>query len=216
MELDRAPGRRSWQVAAALMLALATVGGTGCVSSSVPGYQLRAVPRGFLFTANVNSGVNPLPDREMLSHGAWLGDIESFEPQSTIDVFRYAGAVSIEEARAVRDAQAGKYGHPASIDYGPVGTVTIDGRPAFAWMETRYDERGAVRSLEYQAVIPTDTVSYLVAFSTGAAPRLHPDSLTRVVHSWGPGKTEVLWGPITIAAALLLGLAALLVYKGRG
>jgi hypothetical protein len=214
MDKDTASSRRGWQVAA--VLALLTSGVIGCVSSSVPGYQLRAVPRGFLFTANVTPGTTPLPDREMLSHGVWLGDIVTFEPQSTIDVTRYAGAVSIEESRAVRDAQASKYGRPASIDYGEVETVTIDGRPAFAWMETRYDEHGAVRSMEYQAVIPTDTVSYLVAFSTSAAPRLHPDSLTRVVQSWGPGRTEVLWGPITVAVALLIGLAALLVYKARG
>lgn len=214
MELYGASRRRGWQVAA--VLALVTSGVTGCVSPSVPGYQVRAVPKGFLFTANANTGANPLPDREMLSHGVWFGDIESFEPRSSIYITRYAGAVSIEEARAVRDVQAGKYGNPASIDYGQVETVTIDGRPAFTWMETRYDEHDAVRSREYQAVIPTDTVSYLVAFSTRAAPRLHPDSLTRVVHSWGPGKTEVLWGPIKIAVALLLGLAALFVYKARG
>jgi hypothetical protein len=58
-------------------------------------------------------------------------------------------------------------------------------------------------------------VSYVVAFGTAAARRLYPDSLTTVVQSWGPGKTEVLWGAILAAAGILGGLAALLFWRAR-
>jgi len=186
-----------------------------CLKPSVPGYQVHDVPEGFLFTANANTGVSAFPDRDILSRGVWMGDIETFEPQSEIYVTRYSGNITIEEAEVARDAQASRYGNPSSIDYARVATVTIDGRSAFAWMETRYDENSAVRSLEYKAVIPYDTVTYSVEFNTSVAHRLHPDSLTRVVHSWGPGETEVLWGAILIVGGVLAGLAALLVFLAR-
>ena len=123
--------------------------------------------------------------------------------------------MTIDECETARDVQARRYGNPASIDYGRVETVTIDGRTAFAWMETRYDENRAVRSLDYTAVIPYDTVSYAVEFTTSAAHRLHPDSLTRVVHSWRRGETDVHWNVILIVAGVLAGLAGVLMYWGR-
>lgn len=199
----------------AAAVVLTVVGAAGCVAPAVPGYQLRDVPAGFVFTANTNTGVTAFPDREVLSRGVWLGDIETFQPQSEISITRYSGNVTIEEAEAARDVQASRYGNPSSIDYGRVATVMIDERVAFAWMETRYDENNAVRSLDYTAVMPYDTVTYVVAFNTSRDRRLHPDSLTRVVHSWGRGQTEVLWGPILVAAAVLGGLAMLLVFRTR-
>ena len=213
MDINRVFRCHLRQMAAAL--ALTMVGAAACVAPSVPGYQVQGVPEGFLFTANANTGVNVIPDRDILSRGVWLGDIETFEPQSEIYVTRYSGNVTVEEAEAARDVQASRYGNPSSIDYGRVATVTIDGRAAYAWMETRYDEHSTVRSLGYQAVIPYDTVTYAVEFTTSAAHRLHPDSLTRVVHSWGRAKTEVLWGAILVAAAVLAGLATLLGYRAR-
>ena len=197
------------------LLALAAGAAAGCARPTIPGLQVRAVPAGFLFTANTDAGRNAFPDRELLSRGVWYGDIESFQPQSELFVSRYAGTISIEEARAAREAQAGLYGHPASIDYGTVAPVTIDGRQAYAWLETRYDERQAVRSLAYSVVIPYDSVSYALEFSTSAANRLVPDSLTRVVGSWGPGKTEVLWGVIAAVAAAVVGIALFLAYLMR-
>lgn len=186
-----------------------------CAKSSIPGLQLRGVPAGFLYTANTDAGRNAFPNRELLGRGAWYGDTESFQPQSEIFVTRYAGVITRADAQAARDAQASLYGHPASIDYGAVAPVTIDSRPGYAWLETRFDEHGAVRSLSYSAVIPYDTVSYALEFSTSAAVRLVPDSLTRVVRSWGAGKTEVRWGLIKIAGLALLGLAGFLVYLAR-
>lgn len=201
------------QVLTALVLALA--GTTGCAKPSVPGYQLRAVPAGFLYTANADFGVNPFPDRTPLSHGAWLGDAESVQPQSEIFITRYRGVVTPAEAGAAREAQASRYGHPASIDYGAVTPVTIDGRPAVAWLETRYDEHHAVRSLKYSAVIPYDSVSYAVEFDTAAPDRLQPDSLIQVVHSFGRGQTTDLWGPIKLALLLVVGLGVLLAFRAR-
>ncbi len=201
------------QAPAALVLTM--MGAAACSAPAVPGYQVQDVPEGFLFTANANTGVHVFPDRDILSRGVWLGDIETFEPQSEIYVTRYSGNVTIGESETARDVQARRYGNPSSIDYGRVATVMIDGRSAFAWMETRYDENSAVRSLEDTAVIPYDTVTYSVEFNTSVAHRLHPDSLTRVVHSWGRGETEVFWGAILIAGAVLAGLAALLVFWTR-
>jgi len=213
--MDVHEGRQGWipQVAIAVVLVMGGVG--ACAKPSIPGLQLRAVPAGFLYTANTDAGRNAFPEREMLSRGVWYGDIESFQPQSEIFVTRYAGGIMLDEARAAREAQAGTYGHPASIDYGAVAAVTIDGRPGYAWLETRYDEHRAVRSLSYSAVIPYDSVSYALEFSTSAPARLVPDSLTRVVQSWGAGKTVVLWGVIKVVAAVLIGLAALLAYRAR-
>ncbi|MDH3423082.1 MAG: hypothetical protein OEN00_08815, partial [Gemmatimonadota bacterium] len=73
----------------------------------------------------------------------------------------------------------------------------------------------AVRSMDYMAVIPYDSVTYAVEFNTSVAARLHPDSLTRVVHSWGLGETVVLWGVILRIGAVLVGLGLLLAYRAR-
>ncbi len=158
-----------------------------CGEASIPGYQVQGVPEGFVYSANVDKEPAVFPDRVILGQGAWLGDIRTFEPQSEIVVTRYGGSVSFDEARAARDVQAGRYGNPASIDYGDVVPVTIDGRSAFAWLETRYDEYGAVRSMDYKTIIPYDTLTYALEFSTSEPVRLHPDSLVRVLHSWGEG-----------------------------
>jgi hypothetical protein len=213
VHIDEGLRTRLRQASAALVLTMIAV--AACVAPAVPGYQVQEVPRGFLFAANDSNGVKVFPDRDILNWGVWLGDVETFEPQSEIYVTRYSGNVTIEEAEAARDVQASRYGNPSSIDYGRVETVAIDGRAAFTWMETRHDENGAVRSLDYTAVIPYDTVTYAVKFNTSAAQRLHPDSLTRVVHSWGLGETEVLWGAVLATATVLAGLAALLVYWSR-
>jgi len=209
---EKAPSHR-WQATA---LTLMAIGLAGCSQPAVRGYQLQVVPEGFLYSANVTQGVNVFPDREILSQGMWLGDIQAFEPQSEIYVTRYVGNATLEQSQASRNVQATRYGNPASIDYGPVVPVTIDGQAAFAWMETRFDENDAVRSMKYTAAIPYDTVTYTVEFSTSVARRLHPDSLTRVVHSWGFGETVVLWGVIAKVGAVLAALVGLLVYKARG
>ena len=204
---------RPWQAAAAL--AVLAVGVAACSAPAIRGYQLQDVPEGFLFSANFDGGSSLLPDRELLSRGVWLGDTRTFEPQSQIQVTRYRGDASLEESQAARDVLASRYGNPASIDYGRVEPVTIDGRASFAWLETRYDENGAVRSLEYRAVIPYDSVTYTVEFNTSAADRLHPDSLTRVVHGWGRGETEVLWSAILPIAAALTAALFLLYWMKR-
>ena len=213
--VDRDNGFRGSLRHATAAVILTMVIAAACSAPRIAGYQVQDVPGGFLFTANANDGGSLFPNRNVLSRGVWLGDVETFEPQSEIYVTRYSGNVTVDECETARDVQASRYGNPTSIDYGRVEPVTIDGRAAFAWMETRYDENGAVRSLDYTAVIPYDTVSYAVEFNTSAAHRLHPDSLTRVVHSWGRGETEVHWNVVLVVAVVLAGLAGLLVYWGR-
>ena len=204
---------RPWQAAAVLMLVM--MNAPGCTSPTLDGYQVQAVPARFLFDANAGKGRRIFPARDILSEGAWWGDIRSEEPQSDIFITRYVGNVTLAEAQAAREVQATRYGNPTSIDYGQVAQVSIDGREAFAWMETRFDEHGAVRSLDYKAVIPYDTVTYAVEFSTSAPQRLHPDSLTSVVHSWGVAETVIYWKAIFGVCAVLVGILLYLVSRTR-
>ena len=204
---------RRWQAGVPWTVALVLA--AGCSGPAVPGYQIQDIPDGFLFDANSDKAVSVLSQREMLSQGAWWGDIEAFEPESDIFLTRYAGNATFEEAQAARDLQATRYGNPASIDYGPVVDVFIDGRPAFAWMETRLDENGAVRSMDYKAVIPYDTTTWVVEFSTSERSRLVRDSLIRVVHSFGEGETEVDWGLIRIIGIILVGLVLVVIFASR-
>ena len=205
--------RRGWQAVAIVMLVCASA--PACSAPALEGYQVQAVPERFMFDANASKGRRVFPERVILSEGAWWGDVRSDEPQSDIFITRYVGNATLLESEAARNVQADRYGNPASIDYDQVARVTIDGRAAFVWMETRYDEHGAVRSLDYKAVVPYDTVTYAVEFSTSATHRLHPDSLTSVVHSWGIAETEIYWNAIFGVCAVLAGILLYLMGRTR-
>ena len=202
-----------WQAVAFVMLVASTA--PGCSAPALEGYQVQAIPDGFIFDANVSKGRKIFPDRTVLSEGSWWGDVRSEEPQSDIFVTRYAGNATFLESEGTRNVQADRYGNPATIDYGQVARVAIDGRAAFVWMETRYDLNGNVRSLDYKAVIPYDTVTYAVEFSTSAPHRLHPDSLTSVVHSWGVAETVIYWNAIFGLCAVLAGILLHLMGRTR-
>lgn len=195
------------------VLAPVLVGTSGCSAPAVEGTQIQGAPEGFFFDANAQRSRLVLPERDVLGQGAWWGDIRSEEPQSDLFVTRHGGVATVEEVLAAQNRQATRYGSPTSIDYGDVTSVVIGGRPAWAWMETRYDEHGEVRSLEYTAVIPFDSVSYALQFSTSAPHRLHADSLVRVVHSFGTGEITIHWN--AILGSLLVGGGLLLFLVGR-
>jgi hypothetical protein len=162
------------------------------------------MPEGFRHAPGLGSS-RVFPNRVVLDQGAWYGDLRAMVPETDVFVTTYEGYATMGEAQAARDAQAGEYGNPASVDYGQVTPVTIDGRQAFAWMVTRYDEFGAVRSMDYKAVIPYDTVTHVVELMTSAEARLSPDSLTAIVHSWGVVESAMPWHVVWGLAAVLAG-----------
>ena len=157
----------------------------GCVDRGPETLNFDNVPRDFMFAREASKDRQVLPHREMISQSAWYGDLSGYEPRSEVFMTLYRGAAEVEEAEAARDEQAGRYGNPESIDYGEVSWVNIAGQVSWAWLETRYDERGEVRSLDYKAVVPFDSVTWVLEFGTNARNRLHPDSLIGVVHSFG-------------------------------
>ena len=206
--------RRPWQ-GAVVALASAAALLPGCSAPAVEGLQVQEPPAGFFFDANASKGRAVFPEREILSQGAWWGDIRSEEPRSDIFVTRYPGGVTAEDAQAARDRQAARYGGITSTQYGAVTALTIDARSAFAWLEQRLDENGDLRGLDYKALITYDSVTYAVEFSTSAEHRLHPDSVARVVHSFGMGTTTVHWNMIVGSVLVLGGLLVFLVGRAR-
>ena len=67
--------RRKGQVALVIAVTVASL--PGCSAPAIEGYQIQAPPNGFIFDANSRQGRKIFPEREVLSEGAWWGDIRS-------------------------------------------------------------------------------------------------------------------------------------------
>jgi hypothetical protein len=194
-----------------LVLSAATVLLAGCSRPNFPGPQIQSPPPQFRFDPNSSQARNVFPERSHLRQVAWWR-LGSNDTNSSIFITSYDGASTRNEVQAALDAAAARWGR-VNHRYGGLERLRIDGRPAWGWLETSTLSNGNPGSIDFTAVIPYDTITFVVEISTDESEFLLPDSLRAIVGSFAIGRTEV--DPAGIALGVASALVVLLVLAGR-
>jgi hypothetical protein len=186
-------------------LASTLVLASACDMPRFEGPQIQNPPANFFVQAEAYQQRRLFPEREVAFHTAWVHtDIGGV---SAIYVNGFAGAMTLDDVlegvESIRIAEP----DPDAV-FGEVEALTIDGREAFGWAEKIESTRRGLVDVRYRAVIPYDSITYVVAFASDepSLKRVAPDSLRVVVASFGVGTTT--WNLPLIA--ILLGGSLLL------
>jgi hypothetical protein len=183
---------------------------SGCSTPSLEGGQFEKPPVGFLFDANASKSRDLFPDSETEDQRAWM---TLGEDHNSIFITQYRGTVTREQVQAARDALESKYGH--YLGFGNLEEMTIDGRPAWGWLETQ-DYKGECASLEYKAVVGYEETFYAVEFFAGRQDWRDENKLRIFVKTFKVGRTEPNLAAIAVGGLLLAGTAVLYKKTGRG
>ena len=139
-------------------------------------------------------------DRDHLRQSAWWSGVGDDDENSTIFLTTYAGASTQDEIRAARDLHEDRFGYAA---YSGLEFLRVDGRDAWGWTETQTRDDGRVARIEYTAVVPFDSVTYVVEFSSSEPRFLHAASLRAVVATFAVGRRR--WNVPLLLLVLVLG-----------
>jgi len=143
------------------------------------------------------------PDREVTFHTAWvhtdLGGV------STIYVDEHPEALGVDDALAAREAARAAERDPDAL-YGEIEVLSVDERQGWGWFRRVESPRRGLEQVTYTAVVPYDTVSYALMFTSGepSLKRAAPDTLRAIISSFGIGRTTYNLPLIAIVAGALL------------
>jgi len=172
---------------------------SGCSSPRVEGGVIPHPPTGFAFDANATQARNVYPGGNQLSQRAW-GTFG--EQHDSIYITEYEGSSTRTDAQGARDAQEARYG--GYMQYGPLEDLTIDGRPAWGWLETQM-YKGRLASLEYKAVVSCDDRSFAVEFYGSTDEWRDADKLRAVVSTFEIARPKPNMPAILMGAVIGLG-----------
>jgi hypothetical protein len=184
---------------------------TACSRPRFEGPQVQSPPPRFQFDPNSSQARNVFGERLKVRQVAWWRFGKN-DTGSTIFITTYHGPSTRDAAQSALDTAEEKWGRPTH-EYGGLELLRIDDQTAWGWLETSTRSNGALRGVDYTAVIPYDSVTYVVEFSTDEEELLLPDSLRAIVRTFAVGRTEIDAGGMALAGVAALVL--LLVIGGR-
>jgi hypothetical protein len=179
-----------------------------CEVPTFEGPQLQTRPDGFLMVEGSYSPRPLVSGSTPVFRTAW---VESSADASNIFIEGYPVVVGYEDALAARDSSR-RYAHDAETTFGEVEPIRVDGRDGWGWYErVETPNRGRVW-VAYRALIPYDSVTYAIEFSSGN-PRFKggaPETLKAVISTFGIGRTTYNVPLIALVVGVaLLGVAFL-------
>lgn len=186
------------------LLLLALVTPSACEVPRFQGPQIQNPPLGFLLQPDNHPPTRIFPGRDVIFHSAWVRT--DLSGVSLIFVDGHPGDTSLEEVlTAVEETRQAQ--EDPDTHYGNVEALRIDGRDGWGWYERIESPSRGLVHVVYKAVVPYDTVTYAIEFTSGdpVFKRAAPDTLRTVVASFGVGRT--VWNLPLIAimtGALLL------------
>lgn len=199
--------RRRLATALALILTAA-----GCQMPRFQGPQIQSPPENFLINADNVPGSWMFPDREHTFNTAWVHtDISG---TSLIRVVGHPGTSTPEDVMAARERVIASETDPDMIAE-DIEVLTIDERRAWGWYQRVQSDRRGLVQVSYRAIVPYDTVTYVVEFVSGE-PSLKapaPDTLRAIVSSFAIGRTTLDFPKLAIFVGAVLLLVAFL--RGR-
>jgi len=194
---------RNLRTATVLLIATSAA----CEVPNFEGPQVQTPPPAFFLQDESYQQRRMFDHLDPIYHDAWVETADGHF--SGIFINGYSGTLEMEDVMAAQDSARV---HAATfVRFGEIESITIDERPAWAWAEIRQNQQIGVDWIAYRAMIPYDTISYVVEFH-GGEPGLKakPDTLRTIVASFGIGKTT--WNYPLIAVlfgSLLLGVSVL-------
>ena len=185
---------------------LALVAVSACQMPRFEGPQIQSPPQGFFIQDGTAAAHTLLPDHQATLHRGWVHTEVS--GVSTIFVDGYRGRATVEDAMNAVDIMRTTAKDP-DTRFGGIEVLTIDGREAWGWSESVESARRGLVEVSYRAIIPYDTITYTVEFTSGepSFKIAAPDTLRATVASFAVGKTTWNFPLIAmgIGAILLLG-----------
>lgn len=178
---------------------------TACQIPRFEGPEIQSPPANFQRQPDSHPQRRVFPDTEVTFHTAWvhtdLGGV------SIIYVDEHPRLMGMEDILAAHDgAQAAEMDPDAT--YGEPEALTIDGQDAWGWYRRVESPRRGLEEVTYTAVVPYDSVTYALHFTSGepSLKRAAPDTLRAVLSSFGIGRTtyNVPLIAIVVGAGLLL------------
>lgn len=211
MQIDQGT-RRGDAIGPWIRVALLVVGLglAGCSTPRLEGGIVTDVPPGFGFDANATGGRNAFPERDLLYERTWAR-ISMDDTYSGITVKAYAGPLTADEAEATHRWQGERWGY---ADYSAIEPLTIDGRPAWGWLETQAKPGGPVLALTYRAMVGYDDETFLISYHSNQHEYLQEAHLRDVVTSFEIARAKPMWGLIIVVGAVAL-VAGFVVLRGR-
>jgi hypothetical protein len=189
--LQRRPHLRIWAPLLAVCLA-------SCSSPRMEGPQIPNPPDGFMYDANATQARNVFPDREIARQHAW--GTMSERTNSSIYMTEHAGPSTRDAVQAARDALEVRY--PYNTTYGPLQDLTIDGQPAWGWLETQY-YKGEISSMEYKAVVTLEGTTHVIEFFSKNPKYMSEAALRELVCSFEIGRRKVSWPLVGVGVVLV-------------
>lgn len=128
---------------------------------------------------------------------------------SIIYVQEHPTVLGTDDVLAAREAAQAAEIDPDAV-YRNVEAITIDGRDGFGWYRTIESPQRGLEEVTYTAVVPYDSVSYALQFTSTepSLKRASPDTLRTVLSSFGIGRTTYNLPLIAVVfGALLLSIS---------
>lgn len=194
-------------------LCTAVLATSACEMPRFEGPQVQAPPAGFFIQDGTSASHSLLPHMRPSFHTAWVHT--DLSGVSTIFIDGYSGKATIDDAMAAVEIMRAEARDP-DTHFGGIEALTIDGRPAWGWSERVESVQRGLVEVSYRAMIPYDTITYTVEFTSGepSIKLAAPDTLRATVASFAVGKTT--WNFPMIAVALGVFLLLGNFWRGRG
>lgn len=196
--------RRSYAALATLLIVSA-----GCEVPRFEGPQIQQPPPGFTLQPESYPQRRTFPDEEVTFHSAWVHtDVSGV---SLIYVDEHPVVFDVDDVVAAQEGARAAEMDPDAT-FGDVEAIRVDGHDAFGWLERIESPRRGLVEVTYRAVVPYDSVSYAIEFTSGE-PSLKlaaPDTLRAVISSFGIGRTTYNLPLIVIVFGALLLFVSIL------
>lgn len=191
---------------AALVTLLVTA--VACEVPRFEGPQIQDPPPGFRLQAESHPGGSLFPEHEMGFRTAWVHtDVGGV---SLIYIDEYLGVVDPDDIIAAQERMRATAG--ADVIFGGIEAIRIDDRNAWGWYHRVESEHRGLVDVSYTALVPYDSVSYAIRFTSGEPnwKRHAPDTLRAVVSTFGIGRTTYNMPLIAIVFGGLLVVVAMI------
>lgn len=181
----------------------------GCRVPRFEGPQVQQPPAGFTLLEESDPAPGTFPDHEVGFHTSWVRtDVSGV---SVISVHEHPAVFELDDVVAARERVGTAATDPDAV-FGDLEAIRVDGRDAWGWYERVESPRRGLVRVVYRAVVPYDSVSYVIEFSSGepSLKRAAPDTLRAVISTFGIGRTTYDMPLIAIVfGALLLFVSVL-------
>ncbi len=168
------------------------------------GPQIQNPPPAFFLQDEAYQQRRMFPEREITYHDAWVET--AWGHFSAIYINGHAGTFTEDDVRAAQESAKAAALEP--VTFGPIETLTIDGRESWGWAERLQTPEKGLDWIAYRAVVPYDTISYAIEL-LGGEPGLKgkPDTLKVILSSFAVGRTTYNLPLIAVLAGVGLFVA---------